>query len=432
LITTAPTREAALVGRTEWLAAVAVVGVALAWGVSFSVVKATLSEVSPSRLVGWRFVVATLTLLALRPRVLRGLDRRTLRRGMWLGALLGTGFVLCTHGMQTTSVLISAFVTGTTVVFAPIIAWIWLRRRPAIRAATAVFLALAGLGLITVRSFAASPGMPLILTAAILWAVHLVALEQWSRAGRLYALTVVQMAASAAVAIVWQLLINDRQGLWPAMSLSAAAATLFLGAAATGAAFVTLSWAQTRLDATTSAVILTLEPLVGAGLGAALGDSWTAATLGGAIAVIAAVYLIARPGIGTARDGRNDLRCRAARRRKGRQIGRNPKMITRPDTVHGPIENPPAGYDVKGRSMVVAAYEDVVDTPPRLEFPLAALASRGQRVLGRECVSRFARVSGSPSVAIANAAAVEGLCTGPVTDARGIRPGVQIAHDDDV
>jgi drug/metabolite transporter (DMT)-like permease len=80
------------------------------------------------------------------------------------------------------------------------------------------------------------------------------------------------------------------------MSGSAAAGIIFLGAAATAGAFVTLSWAQTRLDTTTTAVILTLEPLVGAGLGAALGDTWTATTLAGAITVITAVCLVARPG----------------------------------------------------------------------------------------------------------------------------------------
>jgi drug/metabolite transporter (DMT)-like permease len=84
------------------------------------------------------------------------------------------------------------------------------------------------------------------------------------------------------------------------MSGSAVAGIVFLGAAATGGAFVALSWAQTRLDTTTTAVILSLEPLVGAGLGIALGDRCTAPTLAGAIAVLTAVYLIAGPGRGTA------------------------------------------------------------------------------------------------------------------------------------
>jgi drug/metabolite transporter (DMT)-like permease len=280
----------------EWPAAAVLLGVAVTWGVSFAVVKAVVGEVSPSRLVGWRFLVATFTLLTLRPRVLYELDRRTASRGVVLGALLGSGFVLCTMGMQTTSVLISAFVIGTTVVFAPLIAWILLRRRLTTRAAAAVLLALVGLAMITVRSFAVGPGTLLILTAAVLWAVHLVALERWSRAGRLYGLTLIQLAASAAVALGCQVLFDDGQGLWQPLSGSAAAGILFLGAAATGGAFIALGWAQTRLDATTAAVILTLEPVVGAGLGIALGDPWTAATMAGAIAVLTAVWLVARPG----------------------------------------------------------------------------------------------------------------------------------------
>jgi drug/metabolite transporter (DMT)-like permease len=164
-----------------------------------------------------------------------------------------------------------------------------------------VFLALVGLAMITMRSFTVGPGTLLILTAAVLWALHLVALERWSRAGRLYGLTVIQLAASTAVALACQALLDDWQGFAPLMSGSAAAGIIFLGAAATGGAFVTLSWAQTRLDTTTMAVILTLEPLVGAGLGAALGDAWTATTLVGADTVITAVCLVARASGQTAR-----------------------------------------------------------------------------------------------------------------------------------
>jgi drug/metabolite transporter (DMT)-like permease len=287
-------------GRVKWLAAMAVLCVAITWGLSFTVVKATIGKVSPSRLVGWRFAVATFALLTLRPRVLRELDRRTIGRGTVMGALLGIGFVLCTVGMQTTSVLISAFVVGTTVVFAPLIGWVWLGRRFTIRAAAAVLLALLGLAVITLRSFAVGRGTLLILIAAVLWAVHLVALERWARVGRLYGLTLVQLATSAVVALSCQALLDDSQGLWPPISGSAAAGIVFLGAAATGGAFVALSWAQTRLDTTTTAVILSLEPLVGAGLGVALGDRCTAPTLAGAIAVLTAVYLVAGSTGGTA------------------------------------------------------------------------------------------------------------------------------------
>ena len=92
------------------------------------------------------------------------------------------------------------------------------------------------------------PGTLLILTAAVLWALHLVALERWSRAGHLYGLTVIQLATSATVALGCQVLLDDWQGFTPPVSGSAAAGIIFLGGAATGGASIALSWAQTRLD----------------------------------------------------------------------------------------------------------------------------------------------------------------------------------------
>src|SRR4051794_2794237 len=107
-------------------------------------------------------------------------------------------------------------------------------------------------------------------------------------------------------------------------------------------------------------------------------------------------------------------------------------MITCPDIVNGPIKDHLAGPDVQRWPVVVTAYKDVVDTPPRLEFPLATLRGRGQRVLGREGVSGFACVSRSPGVAVADTATVEGLCARPVTNAGGVRVSIQIARDDHV
>lgn len=107
--------------RARYAAVAALLAVAVVWGLSFAVVKDTVTEVAPARLVGLRFLVATVVLMALRLRVLRGLDRRTLVTGAVLGALLGGGFVLATVGMQTTSVVVSAFVIGTTVAFVPLV-----------------------------------------------------------------------------------------------------------------------------------------------------------------------------------------------------------------------------------------------------------------------------------------------------------------------
>lgn len=280
--------------RARYAAVAALVAVAVVWGTSFGVVKDTVAEVAPARLVGLRFGVATLVLLALRPRVLHGLDRRTLVTGAVLGVLLGGGFVLVTIGMQTTSVAVSAFVIGTTVAFVPMVGWVWLQRRISRRTAAAVALATAGLGLITVRGFAVGPGVGLVVAAAFVFAVHLVALERWSRPGELYRLAVVQLATAAVLAFVLELPLPAGPELGATPSGAAWLGLLGLGGIATAGAFVALSWAQTRVDATTAAVILTLEPVTGAALGMVRGETLSVAFTLGAAAVLVAAALVAR------------------------------------------------------------------------------------------------------------------------------------------
>lgn len=280
--------------RARYAAVAALVAVAVVWGASFVVVKDTVAEVAPARLVGLRFAVATLVLLALRPRVLRGLGRRTLATGAVLGALLAGGFVLATVGMQTTSVAVSAFVIGTTVAFVPMVGWVWLQRRLSRRTAAAVTLATAGLALITVRGFAVGPGVGFVVAAAFVFAVHLVALERWSRPGELYRLAVVQLATAGVLAFVLELPLSAGPELVDGPSGAAWLGLLGLGGLATAGAFVALSWAQTRVDATTAAVILTLEPVTGAVLGMVRGETLSLAFALGAAAVLVAAAMVAR------------------------------------------------------------------------------------------------------------------------------------------
>lgn len=95
----------------------AIVGVALVWGVSFSVAKSAVAVVSPASL-------------------------------------------------RSTSASVAAFVTGTTVVFAPVVAWIWLRRRLTRWTAIALGLAVVGLGLVTIRGLVMASGAGVIAVAA--------------------------------------------------------------------------------------------------------------------------------------------------------------------------------------------------------------------------------------------------------------------------
>ncbi len=269
--------------------------VALVWGVAFVVVKGAVAQIPPAALVAWRFSIAAILVMLCNPLCLRGIRWRTLRRAAVLGCLLGTGFLLQTWGIQSTSVVVSAFIAGSFVVLAPVVARVWLRRRLSLAAAVAVGLATAGLALITLRGATFGLGEALTLGAAVLWAVHLVALEAWVHRTEVYAVAAVQLAVVAILG--WTVQAFSPAGLVVPSSASSWAAVTGLGVVGTGAALVVLTWAQTRVDSTTSAVVLTLEPAFGAAVAVAVGGEELAGLSAiGAIAVVAAAVVAARTG----------------------------------------------------------------------------------------------------------------------------------------
>ena len=273
----------------------ALLGVALTWGVAFVVVKYAVAQIPPAVLVAWRFSLAAMVVLVFNPKCLARVGIRSLARSMVLGVVLGAGFLLQTWGFQTTSVVVAAFITGSVVLLAPVIARVWLGRRLGRPAGWAVALATVGLAMISLRGAHLGLGEALTLGAAALWAFHLVALGAWVRTDEVCASALIQLVVVALLA--WAVAAVTPGGIVVPSTLSAWAALLVLGAIATGAALLLLTWAQARVDSTTSAVVLTLEPVFGAAAAVALGgETITGITAVGAAAVVVAALIAARPG----------------------------------------------------------------------------------------------------------------------------------------
>lgn len=80
--------EVSLRSRQSRWAVVALVGVTAVWGSTFVVVQYAVETLPVNDFLFWRFIIAGLLLLALRPRSLSRVDGRDLRRGALLGAVL--------------------------------------------------------------------------------------------------------------------------------------------------------------------------------------------------------------------------------------------------------------------------------------------------------------------------------------------------------
>lgn len=281
----APTARAQTVLPTVLLLAVTAV-----WGATFVLVQDVTDEIAVFSFLFWRFGLAGVFLLLLRPTCLRLLSASDWRHGVYLGLFLSVGYGAQTIGLRFTSATVAGFITGMFVVFTPILAAIIYRRKVSGTAWLAVVLAAAGLALISLRGFSIGFGEAIVLVCAVGFAAHLVFLSEWTSTKKAYPLTIVQLLVVALVSLFLSLFDG---GPTPPPSGSAWLATAFLALVATAAAYLAQSWAQAHMTSTRAAVVLTMEPVFAGVFGVLLaGDEITWRTLLGGALILCAMYLV--------------------------------------------------------------------------------------------------------------------------------------------
>lgn len=293
-----------VVGRRPASAALpvlAMVAVAVTWGVTFSVVDIAADRMTAADLVAWRFCVATVALLLVRRRAPR-MPTALRIRGIALGGLLGLGFLLQTWAMTDTDAMMAGFLIGTLVVIAPAIGWALFRVRPAISTWIGVAIATGGLALLSLQGGGFGRGEALTLLAAVVWALHLVLLARWGRPAHALELARTQTATVAVIALLTVAIGGAMTGgrLLPAApaDVGSLCGVMFLAIPATAAAMLALSWAQPRMTAARAAVILTLEPAAAACTAVVLGAEVGARTVLGGVLLIGAMLIVEVGGSG--------------------------------------------------------------------------------------------------------------------------------------
>jgi drug/metabolite transporter (DMT)-like permease len=273
----------------EATATAALVVVTAVWGSTFVIVKDAIERMPVMDFLAWRFVIASVAMLVLRPRSVADLSGRDRVRGVLLGLALGAGYVAQTFGLQHTPATISGFITGLFVVFTPLCSGLLLRKRIAATAWVAVALATGGLALLSLHGLSIGRGEAITLLCAVSFALHIVGLGEWATSRNAYGLAVLQtgtvgvmsMAASAPDTLAPP----PDAGVWGAILLTALAATAF--------AFFIQTWAQAQLQPIRAAVIMTMEPVFAGVFGVTVGgDVLGFRTIAGAALVLAAMYLV--------------------------------------------------------------------------------------------------------------------------------------------
>ena len=271
------------------VASFALVGVTAVWGYTFLAVQDAVESMPVMDFLAWRFLLATIVMIVLRPNCLRNVTRLELLRGLGLGTVLGLGYIAQTYGLRYTSAAVSGFITGMFVVLTPVMSWILLRRKTNRNTWMVVALATIGLALLSLKGWSVGIGELLTLGCAILFAIHIVFLGEWSSQYKPYAFALLQIGTVAVISLIAAtpggIAMPPNPGVWGVIGIT--------GVLATAVAFFVQTWAQSLVSATRAAVVMTMEPVF-AGLFAVVigGNQVTVRTLAGAACILAAMLII--------------------------------------------------------------------------------------------------------------------------------------------
>ena len=238
----------------------------LIWGCSFVVVKAVLDHASPFVFLAVRFVLASLILAALNRASLRQLTRADIRAGVILGIFLFAGYAFQTTGLEFTTASKSAFITGSAIVLVPIFLALFWGRHATAWMWTGAAAATGGLYFLTVPAEglgALNRGDLLTFFGAVVFALHIIFVGQYSPRHRVLVLTLLQVATTAVLSAVSIPLAAVTGIQQPRIDASPAFffALLVTVVGATVIAFSIHIWAQRHTTATHAALVFSLEPV---------------------------------------------------------------------------------------------------------------------------------------------------------------------------
>jgi drug/metabolite transporter (DMT)-like permease len=277
--------------KTTW-AVLSLVFVAIVWGAGFVLMKDAIDDQPVFDFLATRFTLATLVMIAIRPQVLSAINKKTLFRGSILGVMLGLAYITQTIGLDLTTAAITGFLTGLYVVFTPLLFWFVFKKKVEKKVIVGTTLALTALLFISFNGISFDPGQVWLIACALLFAGHIIGLSFWSNAKDIYPLTVIQLAAGSVVC--WMGAVPD--GYQPPPNTFVWGTVVFTAVFATAMAFLIQTWAQSIMDPSRVAIILTGEIVFAAAIAVAVGQEvLSLRTVIGGVLIVLAMLIVEWP-----------------------------------------------------------------------------------------------------------------------------------------
>lgn len=234
---------------------------AVVWGSGFVITDIGLNYMSPYQLMAGRFLVAALLLVIIFSYKLKNLNKTIVKKGAILGAILYTGFVLQTVGLEYTTPSKNAFLTAINVLIVPIIAFAVYKRKFDRYEIIGAVVALVGIGLLSLQSsFTINIGDVLTILCAIAFAFDIFYTNKFVQKEDAILLTVIQFISAAIISVVVVLIMGD---VPTTIAVEGVYSIIYLAIFSTIIAYLFQNIAFKYTTATQGAIILSMEAVFG-------------------------------------------------------------------------------------------------------------------------------------------------------------------------
>jgi drug/metabolite transporter (DMT)-like permease len=245
------------------------VGVVAVWGISFIFTKSALEVIGPFAYNTIRMTLGSLTLALLAGRAWMGVGRAYGWPSFTTGLILFMSYATQAYGQQFTTASKAGFLTGTNVVYVPILSALLLRRAPNRSAVAGVILAFIGLFLLSLEpgSLTLAPGDVWVAISGIGWALYIIILAHYSPRYNVMAYASLHVFVAAAMSGVCWLVAEP-------LFVPVTSSALWTGVIVSGFFIIGLgtsvqTWVTRLASPTRVGLIAALEPVF-----AAMGGWW--------------------------------------------------------------------------------------------------------------------------------------------------------------
>lgn len=244
----------------EFGADLALMVVAIIWGVTFLPMAEALKTNGVFVILFWRFLISTILMVLISLKFIKKFDFNSIKFGSFLGFFLFVGFALQTFALKYTFSSTVAFITGLNVVFVPFIVFLFFRQKVYIYSFIGAFLSAFGLYFLSDSELGFGRGEMLSVLCAIAYSVHIIFTGVFVRKCELYTMVCTQFAVVCLLCL-FAALAFETNSVLPVVNSAFLKAVIITSVFATVFAFFVQSAMQRYTTAMKTALIFTFEPV---------------------------------------------------------------------------------------------------------------------------------------------------------------------------